>query len=94
MSKRRSLNSNEEPFIRLGLMVALMRRLRGLSQEELAQKAGISRSHLSAIEAPGIARGFSVEVLFRIAEALDMKPAELLEQAARLEDLAGPAKEK
>ena len=89
MGKRRSLSSKEEPFVRLGLMIALMRRLRGLSQEDLAKRAGISRSHLSAIEAPGIDRGFSVEVLYRIAEALDMKPAELLEQAARLDELAG-----
>ena len=89
MYRYRSLNTSEEPFIHLGLTVALMRKLRGLSQTELAQKAGISRSHLSAIEAPGIARGFSVEVLFRIAKALDMRPAELLEQAARLEEVAG-----
>ena len=92
MSKHRALSSSDGPFANLGLMIALMRRMRGLSQEELAKKAGISRSHLSAIEAPGVDRGFSLEVLFRIAEALDMRPADLLEHAGRLDELAGPVK--
>lgn len=35
--------------------------MRGMSQEELAAKAGMSRSHLSATEAPNIARAFSLE---------------------------------
>ncbi len=91
MAKCRSLNTGEEPFAHLGLAVSVIRKARGLSQRELAQKAEISRSHLSAIEAPGVVRGFSVDVLFRIAAALDLKPAELLERAEQLQKLAGPA---
>ena len=49
-----------------------------MSQEQLAEKASMSRSHLSAIEAPGIARPFSLEVFYNIADALEVDPADLI----------------
>ena len=49
-----------------------------MSQEQLAAEAMMSRSHLSAIEAPNIVRPFSVEVLFNIADALKVEPGDLL----------------
>ena len=52
--------------------------LKGLSQEKLAEKAGISRSLVSTIEAPGIANGFSLDVFFDIADALEIDPADLI----------------
>lgn len=69
---------NRDRFIQLGVAIAALRRLRGLSQEKLAEKAGISRSLVSAIEAPGIANGFSLEVFFNIADALEIDPADLI----------------
>ncbi len=52
-----------------------------MSQEELSEKAHISRGHLSAIEAPGIAHSFSLEVFFNLADALDVDPADLINAA-------------
>lgn len=52
--------------------------MRGLSQEQLAEKANISRSHLSAIEAPGIVRAFSLDIFYNIADALEVAPSELI----------------
>jgi len=52
--------------------------MRGYSQEKLAELAQVSRSHISAIEAPGIAHPFSLEVFFNIADALDIAPADLI----------------
>lgn len=69
---------NRDRFIELGLTIASLRKLKGLSQEALAEKAKISRSHLSSIEAPNIIRPFSLEVLYNIADALDVNPADLL----------------
>ena len=57
----------------------------GMSQEQLAEKARISRSHLSAIEAPNMVRAFSMEAFFNIADALDVTPEELI-QIAFLQD--------
>ena len=49
-----------------------------MSQEKPAEKAGISRSLVSTIEAPGIANGFSLEVFYNIADALEIDPADLI----------------
>ena len=50
----------------------------GMSQEQLADRANISRSHLSAIEAPGMVRAFSMDIFFNIADALEVDPADLI----------------
>lgn len=70
---------NRDRFIQLGITIAALRKLRGMSQEELAEKAGISRSLLSAIEAPGMAHGFSLEVFFNLSDALQIEPADLIQ---------------
>lgn len=77
MSKEVSFK-NRDRFIQLGIAIAALRRFKGMSQEGLAEKAGISRTLLSSIEAPGIAKGFSLEVFFDIADALDVDPADLI----------------
>ena len=70
---------NRDRLIEVGLIIATLRKLRGMSQEQLAEKAGISRSFLSAIEAPNIVRSFSLEILFNIADALNTTASELLD---------------
>jgi len=77
MSKEVSFK-NRDRFIQLGIAISTLRKIRGLSQEQLAEKAGISRSLISAIEAPGIAKGFSLEVFFDLADALDVAPEDLI----------------
>lgn len=77
MSKEVSFH-NRDRFIQLGIAISSLRKLRGLSQEDLAEKAGISRSLLSAIEAPGLAKAFSLEVFFDIADVLNIDPADLI----------------
>ena len=69
---------NRDRFIELGLTIAVLRKMQGMSQEQLAEKAKISRSHLSSIEAPNIVRPFSLEVFYNIADALEINPGDLL----------------
>ena len=69
---------NRDRFIQLGIAIAALRKMRGMSQEQLAEKAKVSRSHISAIEAPGIVRAFSLEVFFNIADALEIAPEDLI----------------
>ncbi|MDD3185250.1 MAG: helix-turn-helix transcriptional regulator [Anaerostipes sp.] len=69
---------NRDRFIELGLTIAALRKLQGMSQEQLAEKANISRSHLSSIEAPNIIRPFSLEVLYNLADALNINAGDLL----------------
>lgn len=80
MGKEVSFN-NRDRFIQLGIAIAALRRIRGYSQEELAERAGISRSSLSLIEAPGIAHSFSLEIFFNLADALEIDPADLINAA-------------
>ena len=88
MSKEVSFK-NRDRFIQLGVVIATLRKLKGMSQEKLAERAGISRSLVSAIEAPGIANGFSLEVFFDIADALDIAPADLINASLFPEQLTG-----
>ena len=72
---------NRDRFIQLGIAIAALRKMRGMSQEKLAEKSGVSRSHISAIEAPGLVRPFSLDVFFNIADALAIDPADLIQAA-------------
>ena len=58
----------------LSYAISYYRRRRGFSQEQLAEILEISRQHLAAIEAPNMDRGLSLELLFRIADALEIEP--------------------
>ena len=66
-------------YASLGLNIAFYRKRAGLTQEQLAERVGISRSHLSAIEAPNTIRPFSLEILFQIAHALNVPAWNLLQ---------------
>ena len=55
-----------------------LRGLQGLSQEELAHRAGIDRTYVSALERCLYAA--SIDVVDRIARVLDVDAAELLER--------------
>ena len=85
MSKDEISFKNRDRFIQLGIAISSLRKMRGMSQEQLAEKANISRSHLSAIEAPIMVRAFSMEAFLNIADALDVAPDELI-QIAFLQD--------
>ena len=80
MSNSRPISKdNMHKYISLGLNIAFYRKRAGLTQEQLAERAGISRSHLSAIEAPNTIRPFSLEILFQIAHALTVPAWNLLQ---------------
>ena len=81
MAKEPISFKNRDRFIQLGIAIAALRKMRGMSQDQLAEKANISRSHLSAIEAPNMVRAFSMEAFYNIADALEVDPAELINAA-------------
>ncbi len=65
----------------LGIAIATLRRMRNMTQEQLSEKAGISRTFLSVIEAPGTSSSFSLEVLYALSDALDVNAGDLLNYA-------------
>ena len=50
-----------------------------MTQEQLAEKAGISSGFLSQVEAPNMVMGISLATLFALADALEVPPSKLLE---------------
>ncbi len=54
----------------IGLNVAHYRKLRGYTQIEFAEMINISRTHLSNIEAPNAKTSLSLDILFKISDAL------------------------
>lgn len=63
----------------IGQQIQRYRKNKGFTQEELALKVGISKSYLSKIEAENCDKSFSLEVLFEIADALDIPVSYLLQ---------------
>ena len=61
---------------RVGARIQSLRRREGLSQEALADRAGIDRSYMSGIER-GV-RNPSVLMVVKIAKALDVQSSALL----------------
>ena len=70
---------NSKKYIELGYNIAYYRKHAKLTQEELAEKVNISRQHLGAIEAPNIVRPVSLDLLFNIADALEIEAYKLLQ---------------
>ncbi|MBE6598211.1 MAG: helix-turn-helix transcriptional regulator [Ruminococcaceae bacterium] len=66
-----------EQYRRLGLNISLYRKLRGLSQEKLAEMVDISRTHMSRIETAECA--VSLDVVFALANALEVEVWRLFE---------------
>lgn len=60
-----------------GERVRALRQERGLSQERLAEMAGVHRTYLSSLERGE--RNVSLDNIHAIAEALGVSPAELFE---------------
>ncbi len=71
------MEKHEQEYKKIGLNIAYYRKLRKLSQIQLAEAVGISRTHISNIEAPNMPTSLSLETLMDIADALEI-PAELL----------------
>lgn len=63
----------------LGRNVRRYRKLKGMTQEQLALEAGMERSYVSDLERGQ--RNPSIRALARLAEALSIQPMRLLEPA-------------
>ncbi len=62
----------------IGLKISYYRKLRGLTQEQLAEKINKNLAFIGAVEAPNVNRTVSLDTLFDIAEALDVPPHKFL----------------
>ena len=63
----------------LGLNISYYRKCAKLTQLQLSEKIGISRTHLSNIEAPNVPTPFTTTVLFNIADVLGVEVKQLFD---------------
>ncbi len=73
------MKNHDTEFLKIGLNIAYHRKMKRMSQLDLAEKVGISRTHMSNIEAPNMPTAMSIDTLLDIAEALDVSVAQLLD---------------
>ncbi len=66
-------------FRLLGLTIAYYRKLRRLTQAELAEATNLSRTHISNIEAPNGKTSISLNKLFDIADVLEVPVKDLFD---------------
>ncbi|WP_458863511.1 helix-turn-helix domain-containing protein [Acidaminobacterium chupaoyuni] len=71
-----------EKYRLLGLRIAYYRKIRGLTQEQLAEAMGISWSFLSQIEANNgtTLKGISLNTLFLLSDTLKIPLVKLFEE--------------
>ncbi len=74
-----NLSVNEKRYIEIGYNIQYYRKHKGLTQEQLAEMLDVSRQHLGAIEAPRLVRAVSLDLLFRIADSLEIDVRLLLD---------------
>ncbi len=61
-----------EQYRQIGLKIAYYRKLRGLTQEELAEHVDLTPAFIGHLEAPNITKALSLDALFDIASVLDV----------------------
>ncbi|NCB94501.1 MAG: XRE family transcriptional regulator [Clostridia bacterium] len=66
-------------FRLLGLTIAYYRKLRGMTQADLAEATQLSRTHISNIEAPNGKTFISLNKLFEIADVLEVPMKDLFD---------------
>ena len=62
----------EAEYRQLGLKIAYYRKLRGLTQEQLAEKSNRTPAFIGHVEAPNIPKAVSLDTLFDISSVLDV----------------------
>jgi len=67
-----------EKYRQLGLKIAYYRKLRGLTQEALAEQVGLTPAFIGHVEAPNVNKAISLDALFDIAAALEVAPYKFL----------------
>lgn len=73
------MDKNRSRYIQIGLKIAYYRKKHLLTQEQLAEKIGITSKYLSHVETPSRAQPISLEMLFTIADYFNIKPSIFLE---------------
>lgn len=74
-----SNKSRDEKLIRIGLNIRKIRRVRDITQDDLAKALKVSRSTIGCIESKTNPYRISIDLLLDITEYFGISPSELFE---------------
>lgn len=66
-------------YRQMGLLIAYYRKLKGYTQERFAELLGISAGYLSQVESQSKVQPVSLDLLFDMADVLEIEPRQLLD---------------
>ena len=69
---------HKSKYRNLGLKISYYRKLKSLTQEQLAERLNKNLAFIGAVEAPNIDRTISLDTLFDIAEVLEVSAYKFL----------------
>lgn len=69
---------HEMKYLQLGLKIAYYRKLKGLTQEQLAEAIDRTPAFIGHVEAPNVNKAISLDTLFDIAAVLEIPPYKFL----------------
>ena len=68
-----------DKYMKLGLRIAYFRKMKGLTQEQFAEKLGKSAGYIGAIEATNVERAISMDMLFDVSALLGVPAYKFLQ---------------
>lgn len=71
-------------YKQIGARIVYYRKLKGITQEKLAENVGISPQYLSRIENGSYPKSVSLSTLIRIADKLDVPVSKLVEDIEKI----------
>lgn len=69
----------DKRYVEIGYKISYCRKHMKLTQEQLAERMGISREHIAALEAPSLVKKPSLDLIFLLAKISGRKPSWFLE---------------
>lgn len=66
-------------YINLGLKISYYRKIRGMTQEKLAEAIEKDPSYIGQIEAPNVCKAISLDTLFDISTILNVPSSKFLD---------------
>lgn len=69
---------HKDKYRKLSLKISYYRKLKGLTQEQLAERLNKNLAFIGAVEAPNVNRTVSLDTLFDIADILEIPPYKFL----------------
>ena len=76
----RNLNNKTDIYLLIAKNIKKYRKLKGMTQKELAIKSGYSYAYIRRLEGPKCVKNFSLQTLYILANALDLDIKELFKE--------------